>query len=671
MKTILSIILTLGLSARVFAGTDAGNGDYCEQNGASCNRVYFRLSTSHPQGEKLLNLIRAADLPHYLKNQIIRDFEMTRVIYSNERIKLSELISRYEMQLESKRVETIKDRNGNVTSRKEIEKWNRVEVLPNLGIFVASTDPGYKAGNLENIYLRALTETFKDRVIYFTPFLKEMNADEQMRLVLHEQAWRLPALAEFQDDERSVEGWATELWRYLNGKVSKEQFYQTLRALNIPIADKLSLPNLHRVDFNKLEADINIIINGDDVRNTGTSGNDFLIELDPAVFKDYPALQKSPVLSINAQENEAMKTLEEYFTKLTTSHATTTLEIKVKATRQTNNVNNQTLVNQDHIDRLELVSTAAQELSDEVNTIFRSHYKYENTDNFQRIVNIPLVLPSWYGFINNFSQKANVLTSQLRRFVMIREKTESLLNLQSCRSFRLSRIYLNYKTEKGTFIHRTDPGFNDDSLELAINFSTLPLSDENNTISEQMLNEYRGSDYGDDKISKSPVKIIFSNENEDIAPIKQIWDYSLLSQLACISASTGMTYDSRVDFEYGLSSSEDLYIQVRSLGDALYTIVVNIPPKMSIEKTSAVSKAISSSLSNLKTVAGESSSFAVKYPSKFQWNEKTQSLDVVEYSLSNFSSDKTNSGKRIEDYVKNCFPSEPIKSKGFSFPWSH
>ena len=228
----------------LFAGNKSGNGDYCIQEGAKCVRVNFEGDVVHPKGKALKALIRNSNLPMSLKNEMLLDLDRTLVIFSGEVIKLSELLSRYYMQVVSRETETVTNSDGTTTKTVRIkEEWQNTSNAKDYGIFV-SEQIGYKAGEKDSLYVRAVTEVGPlGRVIYFTELMDGMSDDEIMKLVLHEQAHRLAYLGSLQNDERFAESWASTVLKFLKSELSKERFVGFLKASGLDKGDSIRFEN--------------------------------------------------------------------------------------------------------------------------------------------------------------------------------------------------------------------------------------------------------------------------------------------------------------------------------------------------------------------------------------------------------------------------------------------
>ncbi|MEC9283128.1 MAG: hypothetical protein VX642_10475 [Bdellovibrionota bacterium] len=236
------IVLFSGLS--LFAGNKSGNGDYCIQQGSKCVRVNFEGDVIHPKGKALKSLIRGSELPLSLKNEMLLDLDRTLVIFSEEVIKVSELLSRYYMQVVSRETETVTNQDGTETRTVRVrEEWKETSKANDYGIFV-SEQIGFKAGDIDSLYVRAVTESGPlGRVIYFTELMKEMSDDEIMKLVLHEQAHRLSYIGKLKKDERFAESWASTVLNFLQAEISKERFENFLIASGLDKGDSIRFEN--------------------------------------------------------------------------------------------------------------------------------------------------------------------------------------------------------------------------------------------------------------------------------------------------------------------------------------------------------------------------------------------------------------------------------------------
>jgi hypothetical protein len=271
-------------------GSVAGNGDYCSQQGAKCERVSFRASNLHPQHATILELLNGKPLPTRLRNAILRDLKETMVIYSGEKIRVKDLKERYELQLVSRTTEYTYDSDNNLLGTVVREEENQVQVLPDLGIYI--TPHRYQAGSEDNLWVRAIAEKQSQRVIYFTEFVNDsqMSEDEQIRLVFHEQAHRVEEL-ESVSGERAAEGWAFALFNYLTSDESYQSFKEKLLAFRIYVPhDEFSLPKTRRIGDNMFIGNITITISPSTLLNTFYKEGHYKVAIAPEAFSQYTGL---------------------------------------------------------------------------------------------------------------------------------------------------------------------------------------------------------------------------------------------------------------------------------------------------------------------------------------------------------------------------------------------
>lgn len=332
----LSLAFSLLITSNLLAGTGAGNGDYCEQKGADCSRTSFNISGKHPQHDKLVEMIKAAELPRILKHEMLRDLDETQVVYSGEVIRYKDLRTRYEMQLNELTRKTVYDRYGNVVKHEEIEKWERVAILPKLGIYLNHEHTGYQAGDEDKLFVRAVTQINPRKVIYFTNFVSKMSVADQMKLVLHEQGHRLKFLDAFNQDERVVEGWAHELLQYLNGKITKERFYQTMAAYKLNINGRYNFGQRKRAGATVSYVDVPLLLNKDNIVSTNTDASHTnYIGIAKNAFDSYPGLNtKDQLLSVYGLSKDGLERVDYYFDPVVDGKAEVNLNLRVYFTTE-------------------------------------------------------------------------------------------------------------------------------------------------------------------------------------------------------------------------------------------------------------------------------------------------------------------------------------------------
>lgn len=299
MKKQLLVFATLGLTSLSMAGNKSGGGDYCELEGSKCERVDFEATSVHPLGSELIEMLKGSQIPARLKEEMLRDMTSTLVIYSGEKIKVDDLVSKYHMQIVGKETKTIKDADGKVTSIEETVEERLMEKLNDLDIYVHSKI-GYKAGDMEDLYVRAVTEVgHPNRVIYFTPFVNaNMDRREKLKLVLHEQGHRLKYLKSLSQDERFVEGWATNTLKLLESKITLKEYQNFLRASKLDTGERITLSNKKRLPNspNSFEADLVIELTEEDVlKSYITSNANIVVLLRKIAFEGIPFLESDNV----------------------------------------------------------------------------------------------------------------------------------------------------------------------------------------------------------------------------------------------------------------------------------------------------------------------------------------------------------------------------------------
>lgn len=296
-KSILTGSLILS-SLHSYAGSAAGNGDYCQQKENICERMRFAITAKHLNvHDELVQKIKNADLPRNLKYNLLADLDDVQIIESDEKITPEDLQERYEMQITEETTTKNYDEEDNYKGKSVVTKKTRTKILPDLGIFI-NHGHGYKLNDGEKTYVRAVTQQGNPNlVIYFMPMIEnipntEEGKHELIRLVLHEQAHRLPLLGPIKD-ERKAEGWAHALHRYLYGQISKREFYKIARSFGVNTKRRIRIPNSKRTTGNNFKAEITIVLNRENLLDGGYDGNSFLIELDPNTFSNYPSLTEA------------------------------------------------------------------------------------------------------------------------------------------------------------------------------------------------------------------------------------------------------------------------------------------------------------------------------------------------------------------------------------------
>lgn len=257
-------------------GSEVKNGDYCQPKGSQCERVNFKISSRHPQQETLLELLQQKPLPTALYNEVIFDLLNTPIIYSDETIKYKDLRSRFEIQYSG----------GSGLSAGS-------------GYFIHSYGPGYEAGPLDTLLVRAVTQSEPAQVTYFTKLLNNAGTDEQrmkeqMRLTLHEQAHRLKIFGNRRFDERFAEGWAQSFSDYLLGTMPQTEFFSTLRNFGVPtVIGEFSDVRHSGAGATSYISSIPIVLNHQVILKSIEDKDCTYLEIDKAAFAQYSALSRS------------------------------------------------------------------------------------------------------------------------------------------------------------------------------------------------------------------------------------------------------------------------------------------------------------------------------------------------------------------------------------------
>tara|TARA_B100001248_G_C27399354_1_gene468673 strand:- start:8672 stop:10705 length:2034 start_codon:yes stop_codon:yes gene_type:complete len=363
---ILTITQLFVVSMYAFAANEGGNGDYCEQQDSICERVYFEASSRHPLQDKLLQLIRSAKMPNYLKDEMLRDLRETLVIYSGEEISVKDLRSRYEKQVTSVTTSEEFDKDGNLVKKTVTTKEDYHEILPKLGIFIHGPI-GYKVGDEENVFVRAITETKPiPKVIYFKRFLDSMTERELIQLVLHEQGHRLKYF-KHREDERAVEGWANTMSQYLFSEISYEDFKQDLKALGFRFETRLEFPNQKYLKDNIFYSDIEVVLFPDDIINTAiTRDQSFLVEVAAKVFESYPSLKgRNQILRIRGEVESAIR----FFDQIKRGNGATSIKLRVTYTKKLIGESNSSLSTEQSIDFISMSTLEMEQLEQQISGI--------------------------------------------------------------------------------------------------------------------------------------------------------------------------------------------------------------------------------------------------------------------------------------------------------------
>lgn len=346
-----SVILTvfIFLAHTSFAADGVATG-----NGSLLTGVKFELSAEHPQHSNLFKLIESKTLPFGLREAMLIDLSNVSIMYSEEDITYKDLQNEIRLQLISKTKKT-ETENGQ-TKVTEIEEYKVTEEINRLGLFY-HIHGEIKSSNFENSPLAAITNTWSNQVIYFTPSLRKLSAEEQMLLVLHEQAHRLRSiLGSKSTDERFVEGWARSLLSYLKGKTSQADFYKILKANGIPtysaadagvLCKKIScFPNETYVSGTEFYSDLTVVLRPDDIVEFGVvpwnegygihakQGSMAKIILKSSAFKDYPLLSQKPYgqieMKISQGDTEKYELIQEFVNEIKSAPQGIVVPIRVR-----------------------------------------------------------------------------------------------------------------------------------------------------------------------------------------------------------------------------------------------------------------------------------------------------------------------------------------------------
>jgi hypothetical protein len=210
------------------AGTEGGN------TGLLTN-LKLKFESKHPEQDYLVRLINKADLPVVLREAILNDLKTTSILMSSEEILYKDLQKQLRLELSKITREVQKTPDGRETETVR-EEWTVQEQASRLGIYMHSWD-NLKVDNIDSAPVAAVTQSNPRRVYYFTNVLAKMPVEDVRKLVLHEQAHRLVEIfGKRAGEERFVEAWASSLLAYLEGQMSRSDFFNILKTNGVSTA---------------------------------------------------------------------------------------------------------------------------------------------------------------------------------------------------------------------------------------------------------------------------------------------------------------------------------------------------------------------------------------------------------------------------------------------------
>lgn len=348
MKHIVKIVLAIAFCMTGLASTESGNTSFDFD-------AQFRMSTKHPEHDKLLKMIYEAELPSIFKKILIDDLSSTLVLYSSESLTYKDFLSEIRMQLVEKKKET-RIVNGEITEILK-ERWVPIEESKNYGIY-PNLDHKLKVDNAENAPLAAITTIYPLQVIYFTPVINSMSEAERFELILHEQAHRISNLFKNRNhDERFIRSWAQSLLMYLTKRITKSDFYKILEAVGLSttkydeyqnICDLSEcFPNEVISENNKINSRIPILVNREVLLAYGVNENVFSVVLSKEIFKDYPPLYQNYgdyEIKIPFNGNKEYRKLKEYYDRIKTTNKSRLESLVVEYTKKIEKLNDASYV---------------------------------------------------------------------------------------------------------------------------------------------------------------------------------------------------------------------------------------------------------------------------------------------------------------------------------------
>lgn len=285
----LSLATSVAISTYAADGVSGGNTELFRPRNARGQLIEISFSSKQPLHDKLVELIRKADLPVILKNEMLGDLDATAVMYSNEIVTYADTQRQLQMML-TKVVRTkVKNSNG-TTSERTQEEYSPAAADSLLGVHVAPMNMLVRG--LNDAFVAAYTQGGPRRVVFFTPMLEKLTEEETLRLVLHEQAHRLTTLGSFRNDERFIDGWSSTLLRYLQGKVTKSVLMGILNRNGIRAETMTGIQGERFFQSEQFLANITITIGASDVTFRGVIGSEYVIQVSKKVFDNYPQVKQ-------------------------------------------------------------------------------------------------------------------------------------------------------------------------------------------------------------------------------------------------------------------------------------------------------------------------------------------------------------------------------------------
>lgn len=304
----VGLVLAVHLSLTPLQAS-AGPEGVSTGNGSFITGIQFVLRNEHPYHLELMQMLEKAQLPSALREAVLTDLSSVSILYSDESLTYQDLQDRIKWDVVTG-TKRRTDRNGQITEETVIT-YDMRTTGNQYGLFY-STVGEIKTPNFANSQLAALTSAFENKVIYFTTGLKQLTKEEQLVIVLHEQAHRLSGLfGERSKDERFVEGWAQGFYNYLAGRSTQSEFYGILNRHGISTfsaldAGKLCVPKCFANErminsaSGEFEAQLTALIKPQHINLYGPTGREgFSLVLDPSAFANYPLLANKKEISLS------------------------------------------------------------------------------------------------------------------------------------------------------------------------------------------------------------------------------------------------------------------------------------------------------------------------------------------------------------------------------------
>ncbi|MEW6057516.1 MAG: hypothetical protein AB1540_12965 [Bdellovibrionota bacterium] len=342
-------------AAPPLAGVEGGNTEIFRPRNKKGDLIQTKFTTRHPRHDEIKALIERSALPLALKYEMLHDLAGVNIIESNEIVTYGDTQKELNMVLNKLSKTTMTAANGKAQTT-VTEEYAVTSGQNALGISI--TPYNLVAKDLDRALVAAYTQRSTKTVVYFTEVIKMMEkaadggAEEVTKLVLHEQAHRLPSLKVFHTDERFIESWVSTLYDFLTGKLTTDSFLAILKKWNISVFGQVEIPG-EKYDLGSrtfvLVTDIELrkqdvwyhglrdfSINRSE-RRSGDSDFDYVFQVDTKVFGNIPFLEFNS--SIDLIYDEVMSAgeyeiLNRYIEKRLQSEKPITLKVAFRYKKQ-------------------------------------------------------------------------------------------------------------------------------------------------------------------------------------------------------------------------------------------------------------------------------------------------------------------------------------------------